>query len=272
MAERPKGKMIKFDGAENKLDAYLCRPDEDGIHPGVIVIHEIWGLNDHIKDVADRFAAQGYTALAPHLFSSSSVPSGLTEENIRTAMQFFMSIPPDRQRDQQYVQAELSKQPEERRKVISSLMGIIFNLPTEKLTEELTYAAKYMRHNREVAVSRIGSVGFCFGGNMSVNLACTGSTDACVIFYGSNPSPIDGVKNIKGGVLGIYGGSDKRINAGLPELVRAMVDYEKDFEMRIYPGCPHAFFNDTSPANYRKKQAEDAWEQVLRFFKRTIGE
>lgn len=105
---------------------------------------------------------------------------------------------------------------------------------------------------------------------MSGLLACTGKTDASVIFYGSNPDPIDRVKNIKGAVMGIYGGVDKRINSGLPELVKAMAEYEKHFEMCIYPGAPHAFFNDTSPQNYREAAAKDAWERLLRFFNKNL--
>ena len=89
-------------------------------------------------------------------------------------------------------------------------------------------------------------------------------------FYGSNPDPIDKVKNIKGAVMGIYGGMDKRINSGLPELVRAMEEYEKPFELCIYPGAPHAFFNDTSQKNYRESAAKEDWERLLTFFTKNL--
>ena len=92
---------------------------------------------------------------------------------------------------------------------------------------------------------------------------------ASVIFYGENPHPIELVENISCPVLGNYGAEDMRINAHLDELVKAMVTYKKDFEMRIYPNAAHAFFNDTTPM-YQQAAAKDAWERVLRFFKRTL--
>ncbi|PSN95592.1 hypothetical protein B9Q06_05270 [Candidatus Marsarchaeota G2 archaeon ECH_B_2] len=266
-----KTEALSYAGRAGPIQAYMSRPDDNEARPAVIVIHEIWGLNNHIRDVADRFARQGYVALAPHLFSSGHVPKEmLSEENIRVTMQFFLSIPPERQRDMDYARQQLEKLPEERRRVVQSLMGVIFSLPTHKLTEELLAAVEYLKTKSFVKGDRIGSVGFCFGGGMSAKLACTGQTNACVIFYGENPSPIDRVAGIKGPVLGIYGGLDHRINAGLSELVGAMVKYEKDFEMRIYPGAPHAFFNDTNPVNYREAAAKQAWDQTLRFFARSL--
>lgn len=259
-----------YPGRSGPIQAYLSRPEVDEPRPALIVIHEIWGLNDHIRDVADRFAREGYVAFAPNLFSASYVPRELTEENIRATMQFYASIPPEKQRDLEYVRGQLGRLPEEKRRVIEGLMGVLFSLPRERFTEELVAAVEYLRAKSYVRADRVGSIGFCFGGGMSARLACTGKTDACVIFYGENPSPIEGVANIKGPVLGIYGGLDQRINAGLPELVAAMVKYQKDFEMRIYPGAPHAFFNDTNPTTYREAAAKQAWEQTLRFLHRSL--
>ncbi len=76
---------------------------------------------------------------------------------------------------------------------------------------------------------------------------------------------------IDGFVLGLYGGDDVKINEHLDELVRAMVRFKKDFEMRIYPGAAHAFFNDTRGTTYREAAAKDAWERVVRFYRRTLG-
>ena len=259
------GEDVQYSGELGPIDAYLSRPSDGKKYPGVVVIHEIWGLNKHIREVTDRLASEGYVALAPHLFSSKHVSPLLTEENITNVMEFFSALPPGKQRDQEYTRKELEKLPEERRRIVGQLMGTLFDLPQDKLTNELVAGTRYLRSGG-LTDGRIGSVGFCFGGSMSGRLACTGETDASIIFYGANPEPIDTVRNIKGSVLGIYGGSDKRINAGLPELVKSMVDNEKDFEMCIYPGAPHAFFNDTHKSNYREEAARDAWERVLRFF------
>ncbi len=129
----------------------------------------------------------------------------------------------------------------------------------------------HLRDQRFVVPDRIGSVGFCFGGGMSARVACEGGIRGCVIFYGENPTPIDRVRGIDGAVLGLYGGDDVKINEHLDELVRAMVRFKKDFEMRIYPGAAHAFFNDTRGTTYREAAAKDAWERVVRFYRRTLG-
>ena len=70
--------------------------------------------------------------------------------------------------------------------------------------------------------------------------------------------------------MGLYGAEDVRINADLDKLVKAMTEYKKDFEMRIYPGAAHDFFNDTNATAYREAAARDAWDRVLRFCRRTL--
>jgi len=100
---------------------------------------------------------------------------------------------------------------------------------------------------------------------MSFRLACSGTTQACVVFYGQNPDPIDQIAGIRCPVLGNYGAEDSGLNSTLDQLVGAMVRHKKDFEMKIYPGAPHAFFNETNTYMYRREAAEDAWARSLRF-------
>jgi carboxymethylenebutenolidase len=238
----------------------------------VIVIHEIFGLTDHTKDVADRFAKQGYVAFAPHLFSRPSLASDLTPGNIGQAMRFNSSLPRERLTDAAFVQQELAKLPEGSLETVQKVRTIMFGggLPRESLVKDLVRARHYLADQSFVLADKISSIGFCFGGGMSVNLACEIPLAACVVFYGNNPDPVDRVQNIAGPILGIYGAEDQRINSHLDELVRSMAQFKKDFEMRIYPGAGHAFFNDTSPTTYREKPAQQAWEQVLLFFQRTL--
>jgi carboxymethylenebutenolidase len=260
-----RGEMIKYDGSTGKIDAYLAGPAGNEKHPGIVLIHEIFGLNDHIKDVADRIAKEGYVVLAPHLFSSKHVPQTMTPQNIELTMQFMMSLPPERQRDLAYVQEQLAKYDETKRGAIQSLMGILFNLPRQKLAEELSAGVDYLNSLPNIHSGKIGCAGFCFGGAMSAELGCTGKTAATVIFYGQNPEPLERVKNINGPVLGLYGAIDKRINEHLHELVRAFVEYDKVFEIVVYSGAAHAFFNNTG-RNYNEEAAKDAWERLMRFF------
>ena len=265
--------MTSYVGATGEIEAYLARPDDEP-RAAVVVIHEIFGLVDHTKDVANRFAAEGYVALAPNLYSGDDeLRSILTPQNVARTVQFMYTIPTGKMRDPSYVQQELAKQDSEHRTLLQKTTSLLFGgLPKEKLTQDLVKAVDYLNSQPFVKLGRIGSVGFCFGGGMSINLACHATTAACVVFYGENPTPIELVNNIKCPVLGLYGGDDTRINSSLDQLVKAMAMYKKDFEMRIYPGAPHAFFNDTSKSTYRPEAAKDAWERVLRFYSRTLNE
>src|SRR3989454_936846 len=125
----------------------------------------------------------------------------------------------------------------------------------DRFAKDLVAAVNHLKTLPYVKADRIGCVGFCFGGGLSIRLACDVGVEACVVFYGENPSPIERVRDIAGPVLGLYGAEDTRINADLDKLVKAMAEYKKDFEMRIYPGAPHAFFNDRNPTTYREAAA-----------------
>jgi len=232
----------------------------------------VFGLVDHTKDVANRFAAQGYVAFAPNLYSGDEqLRSVLNTSNIGMAMQLMRTIPPQKMRDMAYVQQVLTKESAAKRTVLQKTMQLLFGgLPKDRLTQDLVNAVDHLNSQSFVRRGKIGSIGFCFGGGMSINLACQAELAACVIFYGENPSPIELVEKIRCPVLGIYGGADERINATVDRLVAAMMRYTKDFEMRVYPGAPHAFFNDTSPTTYREQAAKEAWDRVLRFYARTL--
>lgn len=260
--------MVDFEGASGTIPAYLVRPAPEEARPAVVVIHEIFGLGDHTRDVADRFAREGYVAMAPDLFGSPELAAVLTPPKIQKAMQFMSNLP---RRDPVLAEEALAKLPEEERALVApTVRTLISGLPRDRLTKDLVAAVAYLRAQPFVRGDRIGSVGFCFGGNMSIRLACETDLAACVVFYGENPSPIERVKDIRGPVLGLYGAEDARINADLDELVKAMAEHRKDFEMRIYPGAGHAFFNDTNPSAYREAAARDAWDRVLRFYRRTL--
>lgn len=271
MAQEIISSMLTYEGVDGKLDAYLARPDVKERRPAVIVIHEIYGLLDHTKDVANRFARQGYVALAPSLFSRPGLGETLTRANIDTMLQFLSTLPAERRYDNAFIEQELARLPAGQQETIRNVRSLLYGgLPKDKMTQDLVKARQYLAAQSFVQAERIGSVGFCFGGGMSINLACHTPLAATVIFYGENPTPIDLIKNVAGPVLGIYGAEDLRINSRLDDLVKAMVQNKKDFEMRIYPGAAHAFFNDTNANTYRAEQAQAAWEQVLAFYQRTL--
>jgi len=264
--------MITYDGEVAPVQTYLARPGVEEPRPAVIVIHEIVGLTNHSKHVADRFAQEGYVAFAPNLFSRPGLAEVLTPENVEEAMQSMMTIPREKFADQAYIQQAAAQLPQEKRERLQRVRSTMFGgMPKDRLTQDLVKAVDYLNAQDFVQSGKVASVGFCFGGGMSINLACHApQLAACVIFYGENPNPIELVENITCPVLGNYGAEDMRINAHLDELVKAMVTYKKDFEMRIYPNAAHAFFNDTTPM-HNQVAAKDAWERVLRFYKRSLA-
>ena len=262
------GQMVEFPGVSESVPAYLSRPSDDHARPAVVVIHEIFGLVEHTRDVADRFAREGYVTLAPNLFGTTELASVLTPENVQKATRLLFRLP---RRDPELARQELAKLPEAERAIVApTVERLLGGLPKDRLLKDLVAAVAYLGTLPFVRRDRIGSVGFCFGGGMSANLACETSLRGCVIFYGENPSPIERVRNIDGPVLGLYGADDTRINADLDKLVKAMAEFKKDFEMRIYPGAGHAFFNDTNETTYREVAAKDAWDRVVRFYRRTL--
>jgi carboxymethylenebutenolidase len=219
--------MVDFPGGNvaKNTKGFLAKPNEVGRHPGVIVIHEIWGLVDHIKDVGSRLAREGYVALAVDLFEEKIVSK--LEEG-RTLRERFTE---------------------------------------EKILGDLNGAFNYLKTLSYVNQNRIGSVGFCMGGGLSLLLACHNRELAApVIFYGRNPSPIELVKNLRCPILGNYAGADMAITeSDINLLKQTLTKYDKKFDIKVYPEAPHAFFNDTRE-NYRPEAAKDAWQRTLRFF------
>ncbi len=260
-------KDVVYKAGNENITGYVSYPNDSKSYPGVVLIHEIFGLDDHTKDVTRRLASEGYFVIAPHLFSSESLSKILTPDAIGKTMKFMMSIPVDKQRDEVYRAQELAKLPKEEQDAISEVYKtLLVRRPVDKFVEYLSGAVEYLLQQSNVN-GKIGSVGFCFGGSMSINLACKGKVDASVIFYGENPEPISKVKDVKNAVLGIYGGEDNRITSKVPELVKELTDNKKNVSINVYTGAHHAFFNDSRPQMYNERAAKSAWEKLLNFYK-----
>ena len=238
-------------------------------HPAVIVIHEIFGPDGHIRDVCDRFANLGYVAVAPNLFSGE-LERLLTPANISLAMRSLAQAPPELRRDPTLFAAFAASQPPEHRPILEAFGRVGQPTVQEGFSRDLLAVAGHVRGVTEVDPARVGSVGFCFGGAMSARLATVDpDLRAAVIFYGQNP-PLDAVPRIRARVLGLYGGDDPGITLTVPALEGAMRAAGKRFDLHVYPGARHAFFNDTRPT-YHRESAIDAWRRVTDFFEETLG-
>ncbi|HEV2704577.1 MAG TPA: dienelactone hydrolase family protein [Pyrinomonadaceae bacterium] len=230
MAET-KGEMVEFESNGAKAQGYLSLP-ESGRGPGVVVIQEWWGLVPHIKDVADRFAAEGFTALAPDLYHGEQTTS--PDE----AGKLMMALDIER--------AE------------KDLRGAVRFLAAHEATSE--------------SGGRVGTIGFCMGGVLSLYAACKNpQVGACVVFYGIHPKVNLPLEDLSAPVLGIYAERDQMVPPeAVRELETRLKSLGKQAEMHIYPGTEHAFFNDTRPGVHDPQASADAWRRALDFFRQHL--
>jgi carboxymethylenebutenolidase len=244
--------------------------------PGVLVIQEVGGVNEHIEDVTRRIAAAGYAALAPDLYAVSGTrPQALTKDRIAEAFRFAGNLPPGTMFDPARREAELAKLPPSEAARIGETFGQVFSFvapgKAQTLVAPLQRAFRHLREERaECRDQKIGCVGFCMGGGLSALLACEEPELAgAAVFYGTTP-PAEKVASIACPVIAFYGALDQRVNAGIPGFQEAMSRAGKSFTHHVYEGAGHAFFNDDSTA-YNVKAARDAFHRLLAFFSQTLA-
>ncbi len=256
---------------------YFALPERAALPlPGVIVIQEIMGVNEHIEDVTRRIAAAGYVALAPDLFSTRGErPAPLTRERISRTWAFMQTLPPTAMGDPAVREAALAKLPENERMQVAESMGAIWGSAAparvDEMVGKLRQAVRYLRSERpETRGQRVGCVGFCMGGGLSALLACEEpEISACAVYYGNSPSAERAAK-IACPVIAFYGEMDQRVNAGVPGFAEAMTRGGKSFEHHSYPGAFHAFFNDDGP-RYDVSAARDSFARLLMFYAKNLA-
>ncbi len=252
---------------------YAARPAAAGEPlPVVIVIQEIWGVDEHIRDLVERFAAAGYQALAPDLYAREGRrAAALTDERLQALKRFLDGAPPAVWRDAAARESALRALPDTAAAMLRETMDIV-------LRAERPFGA-WLEVLRNVAVAareeafcngRVMCSGYCMGGHLSALLAgAERDIAAAAIYYGTSPG-MDAMKELHGALIGFYGGEDRRVTDTVPELERGLREAGKRFEVHVYPGAPHAFFNDTRPS-YRIDAARDAWARTLALFASVAG-
>jgi carboxymethylenebutenolidase len=222
--------------AGDKIDTWIVYPERKDRAPVVLVIHEIFGLTDWARSVADQLAAEGFIAVAPD-FLSGKGPEGKGSS----------SLAPDAAR-----QLNSALQPAE---VVSRLNAVA------------AWATKL-----PAATVRFGVVGYCWGGGISF-LYATEQPDlgAAVVYYGVSPAT-PALARVRAPVLGLYGGDDARVNATVPAAQEEMKRLAKRYEVEIYDGAGHAFLRQQDAregANLRA--AQRAWPRTVQFLKAALS-
>ena len=223
------GEMVSFQSNGGTANGYLSLP-ASGKGPGVIVIQEWWGLVPHIKDICDRFAAEGYVALAPDLYHGES-----------------------------------TKSPDEAGKLMMALR-------IDEAEKDMRGAIGYLLKHEASSGNKVGTVGFCMGGALSLYAASKNpQVGACVVFYGVHPNVKPDFASLQAPVLGIYAEKDGFVTPTVVhELEAKLKEHGKSAEMHIYPGTDHGFFNDTREV-YNEAAAKDAWRRVLSFYREHLS-
>ncbi|TVY07895.1 dienelactone hydrolase family protein [Paenibacillus cremeus] len=260
-------------GADDQFSGYLAKPEGDfGSLPAVIVLQEIWGVDAHIRSVTERFAAAGYVAFAPDLYSiNGKHPEPLSPESITRFKLFRDSLPPEVWMNEEARAQALAELQEEERNGLMDTQKLMFQRDMKGYLQKITEAATFLREQEPTSRGRrVASVGFCLGGGLSAQLACHDPELAgAVIFYGSAPGA-EQLQTIACPIIGFYGGKDARITDAVPAFSEAMSAAGKSFVPHVYPEAPHAFFNDTR-ASYRVDAARDAFARTLAFLNEQLA-
>ncbi|WP_017293144.1 dienelactone hydrolase family protein [Geminocystis herdmanii] len=228
------------------IQGFLAQPDTTEETPAIIVIQEIFGVNEHIQDVTCRIAKEGYTAIAPAIYQ-------------RQAPNFSVGYTPE-----------------------DITLGRVYKNQTkaEELLRDIQATIDYLYTLPKVKKTGVGSIGFCFGGHVTYLTATLPDIKVTASFYGAGitdwcpnekNATITRTKDIKGKLYGFFGEKDASIP--LEQIDRIENELQKhnlDHRIFRYPNADHGFFCDRR-ASYHQESAKDAWQKVLELFRELGG-
>jgi carboxymethylenebutenolidase len=225
------------------IPIYEAYPAQAGEFPVVLVISEVWGLHEYIRDVARRFAKEGYYAVAPELFSREGGLAQVTD--------------------------------------MKKVLDTVFNTPLKRVVGDLKAGADYARKQPAARGDRVGVTGFCWGGGIALTFAASyRDTSAVVSWYGAitrahkdDPKPVaalDVAAQIPCPALLLYSGIDQGIPVSDVEKLEAVLKSAgRPVEKHIYADAPHGFHADFRPT-YRADAAKDGWQRCLGWFQKYL--
>jgi len=226
---------------DGQIPGYRAMPAKGGPFPVVLVVQEIFGVHEHIKDICRRFAKLGYFAIAPEMYARQGDVSKMTN--------------------------------------IQDIIGkVVSKVPDEQVMSDLDSAVAYAKGTGKADTAKLGITGFCWGGRVVwLYSAHNPNLKAGVAWYGRlegaktelQPKyPLDLVNDLKAPVLGLYGEKDGGIPVASVEKMReALKAANKPCEIVLYPDTEHGFYADYRPS-YKKSSADDAWKRLQECFKK----
>ncbi len=208
-----------------QVKGYLAMPQDAENLPAVILIHEWWGLNDNMRDMAKEFAAQGYVALAVDLYDGQATKDSAVAQQLAG--------------------------------------GVRNNMDTA--FKNLSAAVEYLKKTPGVDETRLASVGWCFGGGWAYQMAKNDmGVKATVMYYGQF-SPEDDLSHMKASIIGHFGEKDTGIKVdNVREFQATLKTLSGNHEVYIYPNAGHGFANPDNP-NYNQEAADTAWQRTMEF-------
>jgi carboxymethylenebutenolidase len=233
---------VKIPVTDGTIPAYRAMPQGAKNAPTILVVQEIFGVHEHIKDICRRLAKQGYFAVAPELYAR---------------------------------QGDVSKAPDQ-----AAIMAIVGKVPDEQVLKDLDATVAWAKSTGNADTAKLGITGFCWGGRQVWLYAeHNPQVKAGVAWYGilGQPkddlhprNPVDQAASLKVPVLGLYGGGDTNIPQPQVEAMRAALPKGNPSKIIVYPDVPHGFHADYRPS-YRAEAAQDGDKQMLAWFKQYLG-
>lgn len=233
---------VKVPTSDGQMPAYRAMPTTSGPFPVVLVVQEIFGVHEHIKDVCRRFAKLGYCAIAPEFYARQGDVSQMTDIN-------------------------------------DILTKVVAKVPDAQVMADLDATVVWAEKSSKGDVKRLGITGFCWGGRVVwLYAAHSPALKAGIAWYGrlvdqtselKPKNPIDLAATLKAPVLGLYGAADSGIpNETVEQMQKALQAANSPSQIVLYPDTPHGFHADYRPS-YRKEQAEDGWKKLLEWLKKS---
>jgi carboxymethylenebutenolidase len=224
---------VTVPGRDKPLRSYVVYPETKDNAPVVIVVHEIFGLTDWIRSVADQLGADGFIAIAPDLLSGMGASGGGTEE--------FTS----------------------RDDVTKAVRG----LKAERVDADLAAVRAY-GESLPASNGKTGVIGFCWGGAVSFRQAAAPGFGAAVVYYGTSPDDSTFFEKVNAPVLGLYGSDDARVNKTIEPAEQAMKQHAKSYTHHTYDGAGHGFLRQQDGRDGANRRAsEQAWPATVQFLR-----